>query len=220
MRRAGESGADTTRRASRGSRRRATTTRLVRAASRAIERSQSLVVEMSKPRDRRNPAQPSAKHGIPKAGIAYRSANHSAYYSANSERTPEKWRQGCGRDVEKRRDARSLTATRETRGRLVPQAEPRPEPQAEPQPELSWYSILGTERRTRWPGRHSEWGAAGPLGGCFVAGESISAFYLPSDGESTSGHHLKASAFIVSLPVPLPDVASSSEPRLLVGVGT
>ena len=166
---------------------------------------------MSKPHDRRNPAQPSAKHDIPKTGAANRSANHSAYHSANSERTPDGRQRGCGRDVEKRRGARSRTATRETRGRQAVGVEP--------QLELSWYSILGPERRTRWPGRHSEWGAASPPGG-FVAGVSISAFYLPSDGESTSGHHVKASAFMLLLPVPLPDVASSSEPRLLVGVGT
>lgn len=164
MRRAGESGAGTTRRASRESRRRATTTRLVRAASRAIERSQLLVVEMSKPRDRRNPAQLSAKHSIPNAGTVNRSANYSAYrsayHSANSERTPGGRRKSWGRDVEKRRDARSLTTTRETRGRLIPQAEPR----TEPQPEVNRNSILALGRRTRWPGRHSEWGAASPPG--------------------------------------------------------
>lgn len=120
---------------------------------------------------------------------------------SSSERPPESRRKGCGRDVEKRRDARSLTATRETRGRLIPQAEPQtepqPEPQAELQPEVSRNSILALRRRTHWPGRHSEWGAASPPGG-FVAGESISAFYLPSDKESTSGHHVKASAFIAA----------------------
>jgi hypothetical protein len=116
---AGESGAGTTRRASRESRRRATTTRPVRAASKAIERPKLPVGEMSKPRDRQNPAQPSAKHSIPEAGTVNRSwhlswnhsTNHSAYHSANSERAPERRR--CGGDVEKRRDARSRTATRE-----------------------------------------------------------------------------------------------------------
>jgi hypothetical protein len=164
VRRAGESGAGTTRCASRGSRRRATTTRLVRAASRAIERSQSLVVEMSKPRDRRNPAQPSAKHDIPKASTWSPSWSlswyRSWYPSSSSERTPESRRKGCGRDVERRRDTRSLTATKETPGRLIPQAEPQPEPRAELQPEVSRNSILALGRRTRWPGRHSEWGAA------------------------------------------------------------
>jgi hypothetical protein len=80
-----------------------------------------------------------------------------------------------------------------TRGRLIPQAEL----QTEPQPEVSRNTILAPGGRTRWPGRHSEWGAAGPPGG-FIAGESISAFYLPSDDESTSGHHVKASAFIAA----------------------
>ena len=200
--RAGESSAGTTRRANRKSRRRATTTRPVRAASKAIERSHLPVVEMSKPRDRRNPAQPSAKHDTPKASTWSPSWSLSWYPSGSSERTPESRRKGCGRDVEKRRDARSLTATRETRGRLTPQPEPQREPEAELQPEVSRYSILGDGRRTRWPGRHSEWGAAGPPGG-FVAGESISAFYLPSDKESTSGHHVKASAFMLSLPTPI-----------------
>jgi hypothetical protein len=165
---------------------------------------------MSKPRDRRNPAPPSAKHDIPKASTWSPSWSLSWYrsssLSSSSERTPESRRKGCGRDVEKRRDARSLTATRETRGRLIPQAEPQPEPQPEPQAELqsevSRNSILALGRRTRRPGRHSEWGAASLPGG-FVAGESISAFYLPSDKESTSGHHLKASAFMLSLPTPI-----------------
>jgi hypothetical protein len=173
---------------------------------------------MSKPRDRRNPAPLSAKHDIRKASTWspswslswYRSSSLSSSLSSSSERTPESRRKGCGRDVEKRRAARSLTATKETPGRLAPQAEPQPEPQTEPLPEVSRNSILGPGRRTRWPGRRSEWGAAGPPGG-FVAGESISAFYLPSDRESTSGHHVKASTFMLSLPVPTcPDAASSS----------
>jgi hypothetical protein len=129
---------------------------------------------------------PEGKHLVPSW---YRSSS----LSSSSERTPESRRRGCGRDVEKRRDARSLRATRETPGRLIPQAEP----QAELQPEVSRNSILALGRRTCWPGRHSEWGAASPPGG-FVAGDSISAFYLPSDKESTSGHHLKASAFIAA----------------------
>ena len=165
MRWTGEAGAGTKRRASRESRRRATTTRPVRAASRAIERSQSLVVEMSKPRDRRNPAQPSAKHDSPKASTWSPSWSlswyRSWYPSGSSERTPESRRRGWGRDVEKRRDTRSLTVTRETPGRLIqqaePQTEPHPEPQAELQPEVSRNSILALGRRTRWPGRHSEW---------------------------------------------------------------
>src|SRR5271163_4347630 len=119
MRQAGESRAATTRRASQESRRRATTTRLVRAASKAVEQPKVPVLEMSISHDRRNPAPPSAKRAIPKAGTANHSANRSANCSANSAQATESLRQGCGRDVENVETPRSRAATRETRGRLA-----------------------------------------------------------------------------------------------------
>lgn len=102
VRTAGEAGTGTTRREIRESRRRATTTRPVRAASKATARSPLAEIEISKSHDCRNPAQPSAKHGIPKSGTVnrswYHSANHSwnrsANHSANSGRSPKNRRQG------------------------------------------------------------------------------------------------------------------------------
>jgi hypothetical protein len=91
----GEANVGTARREIRESRRRATTTRPVRAASKATERSPLVEIEISKSHDCRNPVQPSAKHGIPKSGTVnrswYHSANHSwnrsANHSANSGRS-------------------------------------------------------------------------------------------------------------------------------------
>jgi hypothetical protein len=81
---ASKSSAATARREIRESRRRATTTRPVRTASKTTKRSPLTGIEISKSRDCRNPAQPSAKRETPRAGTANRSANHSA----NSEQTP------------------------------------------------------------------------------------------------------------------------------------
>ena len=93
---AGEAGTGTTRREIRESRRRATTTRPVRAASEATARSPSVGIEISKSRDCRNPAQPSATQEAPQVVTANRSvkhstkrsANRSANHGANSEQTP------------------------------------------------------------------------------------------------------------------------------------
>jgi hypothetical protein len=99
---ASKSNTGTARREIRESRRRATTTRPVRAASKATEQSPLVEIEISKSHDCRNPAQLSAKHGIPKSGTVnrswYHSANHSwnpsANHSANSRRSPKNRRQG------------------------------------------------------------------------------------------------------------------------------